>query len=118
MIRPNKKEHELMQIEASRQMAFASDDLETLAALNVERDKIAGGPDSYTCIVCGKDFEGDHVELLLAALMYVRDGETAHHQDFNIQDVLRQRAPGRKIKICRACVDEWKISPIEYMEMR
>lgn len=118
MIRPNKKEHELMRIEAERAVAFAVDDLDALARLNKERDEIAAGPDIYTCLHCGEDFEGDHVELLLAGIMVIQDGETAHHQDFGIQDVLAQRAPGRKIKICRGCTSAWKIPILEYLEMR
>lgn len=118
MIRPNKKEHELMRIEAERAAAFAADDLDALARLNKERDETATGPDIYTCLHCGKDFEGDHVELLLAGIMVIQDGETVRHQDFSIQDVLKQRAPGRKIKICRECTSGWAIPILEYLDMR
>lgn len=118
MIRPNKKEHTLAEIERRRHEAFRQNDLEALAAANEEMRVAADGPDVYTCLHCGNDFEGDHVELLLAGVMVIENGETAHHQDFSIQDVIAQRAPGRKLKICRTCTDDWKIPLLDYLDMR
>lgn len=68
-------------------------------------------PDMFTCPQCGKDFEGEHVELNVAALLqFEPDGTAKERFDFGLSSA-------RRFKFCGGCIGKWKIKPTDYINL-
>ena len=121
MRHPSKRVAAIAAAEEERQAAFHSNDPAAFAAAVSKIQELEGTADEFTCARCAKDFaDGEHVEILAAAvLVYLKSGEVERY-DYGINDVARGEAPGRRFKFCSACIKSsgWKIHPRDYIEMR
>lgn len=115
---PSKRVAAIAAAEVRRKEAFHANDPEAFAAAAAEIKTHETAPDIYTCICCAEDFpDGPHVELLIAAAL-IFGGPEVERYDYGINDVARGDAPGRRIKLCGDCADEFKIHVRDYLEMR
>jgi hypothetical protein len=125
MQRPSKRQVKAEELIRARERLIAalcnpgSDDADgqilvgQLRGVVAELAEVEQGPDVYTCLQCGADFEhGPHVELCVASVTVFGEGpDDYRHLDYSV------KTP-RRFKFCLKCSAGWVHQPLEYAELR